>query len=60
MVDENKFKFDVDNLKTDFAIEHMPLSDADINMLKEYSNKNITISDMINNLKNENNSKINL
>ena len=51
-MDEQKFKFDVENLKTDFAIENMPLSDTDINNLKAYTNKQITITDMIEQIKN--------
>ena len=50
-MDEKKFLFDVENLKTDFAIEKMPLSDIDINNLKAYSNKQITINEMIEQLK---------
>lgn len=50
-MDEKKFKFDVDNLKTDFAIENMPLSELDINNLKAYSNNQITINEMIEQLK---------
>lgn len=50
-MDEKKFLFDVENLKTDFAIEKMPLSDIDINNLKAYSNNQITINEMIEQLK---------
>ena len=39
-MDEKKFLFDVENLKTDFAIENMPLSNQ------------ITINDMIEQIKN--------
>ncbi len=51
-MDEKKFLFDVENLKTDFAIENMPLSDIDINNLRAYSNNQITINDMIEQIKN--------
>lgn len=51
MFDEKKFMFDVENLKTDFAIENMGLTDQDINNLREYSNKNISINDMIKKIK---------
>ena len=51
MFDEKKFRFDVENLKTDFAIENMGLTDQDINNLREYSNKNISINDMIKKIK---------
>jgi hypothetical protein len=51
MFNEKKFMFDVENLKTDFAIENMGLTDQDINNLREYSNKNISINDMIKKIK---------
>ena len=51
-MDEKKFMFDVENLETDFAIENMPLSDIDINNLRAYSNNQITINDMIEQIKN--------
>lgn len=52
MSDEEKFKFDIDNLKKDLAIENMQVTDADIDMLRKYSNNEITMSEIISNIKN--------
>lgn len=53
MFDKNKFDFDVENLKKEFQIEKMNLSNSDIENLRKYSNKEITINDMINDFKNK-------
>ena len=42
MSQEEKFNFDIENLKQDFAIENMFLTDQDINLLKRFSNNEIT------------------
>ena len=52
MFNEKKFEFDIDNLKKDLAIENIYVTDEDVNMLREYSQKQITMNDMINNIKN--------
>ena len=38
MSKEEKFNFDIANLKQDFAIENMNITDSDIEILKKYSN----------------------
>lgn len=48
MSKEEKFNFDIANLKQDFAIENMNITDQDIEVLKRYSNDEISQSDMIN------------
>ena len=48
---EDKFSYDVANLKKDFEIENLSVSNADINMLKQLNNNEITMNDMINNIK---------
>ena len=48
MSKEEKFNFDIANLKQDFAIENMNITDQDIEVLKKYSNDEISQSDMIN------------
>ena len=51
MSQEEKFNFDIENLKQDFAIENMFLTDQDINLLKRFSNNEITQNEMINIIK---------
>ena len=48
---EEKFNFDIANLKQDFAIENMNITDSDIEILKKYSNDEISQSEMINIIK---------
>ena len=50
MSKEEKFNFDIANLKQDFAIENMNITDSDIEILKRYSNDEISQSEMINNI----------
>mgnify|MGYP004602806723 CR=1 FL=1 len=50
MSKEEKFNFDIENLKQDFAIENMNITDSDIEILKRYSNDEISQSEMINNI----------
>ena len=51
MSQEEKFNFDIENLKQDFAIENMFLTDQDINLLKRFSNNEITQHELINIIK---------
>ena len=51
MSKEEKFNFDIANLKQDFAIENMNITDSDIEILKKYSNDEISQSKMINIIK---------
>ena len=51
MSKEEKFNFDIANLKQDFAIENMNITEQDIEVLKRYSNDEISQSDMINLIK---------
>jgi len=48
MSKEEKFNFDIANLKQDFAIENMNITDEDFEILKRYSNEEISESEMIN------------
>lgn len=47
MSKEEKFNFDIANLKQDFAIENMNITDSDIEILKRYSNDEISMTEMI-------------
>ncbi len=51
MNNEEKFKFDIANLKTDFAVENMAITSDDINMLRKLNNNEITMNETINNIK---------
>ena len=48
MSKEEKFKFDIANLKKDLAIEDMIIDNEDIELLRKYHNKEITMEEMIN------------
>lgn len=48
---EEKFKFDIANLKKDLGIENMIVTNEDIEMLKRYNNKEFTMNEMIDNIK---------
>lgn len=48
---EEKFMFDIANLKKDLAIENMVVTNEDIDMLKRYNNNEFTMTEMIDNIK---------
>ena len=49
----NKFDFDIENIKRDFEIENMQINVSDIEMLRKYNNKEITMNDIITSIKQE-------
>lgn len=51
MANEEKFNYDIANLKKDFAIENLKVTNEDVNMLKQYNNNEITMNQMIDNIK---------
>ena len=51
IIDDNKFNFDIANLRNDLAIENMVVTDADIALLKKYHNKEITMNEVIDTIK---------
>lgn len=53
MSNEEKFEFDIANLRKEFAIENMIVTDADVALLKRYSNNEITMNEMINIITND-------
>ena len=53
MFNENEFKFNIDNIKNDLAIEGMDISQNDIDMYKMYANNEITMPDLIEMIKQE-------
>ena len=48
---DTKFNFDVENLRKDFAIENMQIADEDIGLLKRFNNQEITLDEMIGQIK---------
>lgn len=51
MTHDEKFDFDIANLKNDLAMENMVVEQEDIDLLKRYSNNEITMNEMINIIK---------
>lgn len=51
MYNEEKFKFDIDNIRNDLAMEDMVITEQDITLLKRYANEEITMPEMINIIK---------
>ena len=47
------FKFDIDNIKSDLAIEGMTISDEDVNLFKQFANEEIDMPNLIQTIKNE-------
>ena len=45
---KEEINFDIANLKQDFAIENMNITDEDFDIIKRYSNDEISESEMIN------------
>lgn len=48
MSKEEKFEFDIANLKRDLAIENIIVTEEDVQLLKRYANKEITMPELIN------------
>lgn len=51
MLKEEKFEFDIANIKKDLAMEDMIVNNEDIELLKRYSNEEITMPEIINIIK---------
>ena len=47
MFNEKKFKFDIENLKQDLAIEDMYVTEEDVALLRRYFENEITMPEMI-------------
>lgn len=47
MSKEERFEFDIANLKKDLAIEDIPVTEEDIQLLRKYHQKEITMQEMI-------------
>jgi len=53
MFNEEIFNFNIDNIKNDLAIEGMEITDTDVNLYRQFANKEIDMSQLINVIKNE-------
>ena len=51
MSKEDKFNFDIDNIKQSFAVENINVQDEDLAVLKMYSEDQISMNEMIDILK---------
>ena len=47
MSKEDKFIYDIDNIKQDFAIENINVQDEDFELIKMYSDNQISMNEMI-------------
>ena len=50
---EELFNFDINNIKSDLAIEGLSISDTDINLFKQFANDEIDITNLIQTIKDE-------
>ncbi len=53
MYNEEIFKFDIDNIKNDLAIEGLSISDEDVNLFKQFANDEIDMPNLISTIKRE-------
>ena len=58
MFEKEKFEFDVENIRKDFAIENININEEDIGLLKKLSNNEITMDQMIGDIKSNINKEI--
>lgn len=58
MTEEEKFEFDIANLKQDLAIEDMNVTEEDVDLLHRYFRKEITMDQMIDIIKNDTNMEV--
>ena len=48
-----EFQYNIDNIKQDLAVENMTVTDGQIEMLQQYEQGNILMSDIIDNILND-------
>ena len=53
MFNEEIFKFNIENIRNDLAIEGMEITDTDINLYRQFANEEIDMPQLINTIKNE-------
>ena len=47
MFNEEVFKFDIDNIKNDLAIEGMEITNADVDMYRRFANDELNMPQLI-------------
>ena len=53
MFSEDIFNFDINNIKSDLAIEGLSISDNDITLFKQFANEEIDMKNLIQTIKSE-------
>ena len=53
MFNEEIFKFDIDNIKNDLAIEGMKITEQDINLYRQFANEEMDMTQLIETIKNQ-------
>lgn len=53
MFNEDIFNFNINNIKSDLAIEGMTISDEDVTLFKQFANEEIDMPNLIQTIKNE-------
>ncbi len=53
MFNEEFFKFNIDNIKNDLAIEGMEITDGDVNLYRQFANEEIDMIQLIQKIKSE-------
>ncbi len=53
MFNEEVFKFDIDNIKNDLAIEGMKITNADVDMYRRFANDELNMPQLIEIIKNQ-------
>ncbi len=51
MFNEEIFNFDIDNIKTDLAIEGMKITEQDVNLYKQFVNDEMDMAQLIETIK---------
>lgn len=53
MFNEEIFEFNIENIRSDLAIEGMEITDTDVNLYRQFANEEIDMPQLINTIKNE-------
>lgn len=51
MSKEEKWNYDIENIKRDFEIENIIITEDDIELIRKYYNKEVSLSQLINIIK---------
>ena len=53
MFNEEMFRFNIENIQNDLAIEGMAITQEDVNMFKMFANQEVAMPDLIEMIKNQ-------